>query len=405
MHFYVDESGHTGLNLFDAEQPLLYYGCLSSHLSLDHEAVDRLEYMRGKVGASRLHANELGNGGLAVIAQDLADLQRAFGLRFGVYRVAKPDHAIICFFDQVFDSAMNPAITWTGYWTPLRYLLLVKLAGLFNEDLAKLAWRARVEVNASRAQEMLVRVCDGLIERVPRLPDERSRTLIGDTLSWARNHPAEISFNVDDRKSALQVAPNIVGFQLVMLGIASQIREAGAPASRIVVDRQSQFNKAQRTLADFYAAASAQSIEMKAPPGMPAMNFGGMPTVPIEFSGGTMSAGLEVTDVYLWIVKRLMEGDDVAPHLGPLVRELLPRVVTDEVSLNAIATRWSRWMRELPELAEMSEEQRRRGRELLQLDEDRRLSRLADEPSIASVTLPSVQAGEVGGAPGTLGAP
>jgi hypothetical protein len=26
MHFYVDESGHTGLNLFDAEQPLLYYG-------------------------------------------------------------------------------------------------------------------------------------------------------------------------------------------------------------------------------------------------------------------------------------------------------------------------------------------------------------------------------------------
>ena len=135
------------------------------------------------------------------------------------------------------------------------------------------------------------------------------------------------------------------------------------------------------------------------------MNFGGMPTVPIEFSGGTMSAGLEVTDVYLWIVKRLMEGDDVAPHLVPLVRELLPRVVTDEVSLNAIATRWSRWMRELPELAEMSEEQRRRGRELLQLDEDRRLSRLADEPSIASVALPSVQAGEVGGAPGISGAP
>ena len=109
MHFYVDESGHTGLNLFDAEQPLLYYGCLSSHLSLDHEAVDRLEHMRAKVGASRLHANQLGNGGLAVIAQDLADLQRSFGLRFSVYRVAKPDHAIICFFDQVFDSAMNPA--------------------------------------------------------------------------------------------------------------------------------------------------------------------------------------------------------------------------------------------------------------------------------------------------------
>ena len=98
------------LNLLDAEQPLLYYGCLSSHLSLDHEAIDRVTHMRAKVGAVRLHANDLGNGGLAVIAQELADLQRCFGLQFGVYRVAKPDHAIVCFFDQVFDSAMNPAI-------------------------------------------------------------------------------------------------------------------------------------------------------------------------------------------------------------------------------------------------------------------------------------------------------
>jgi hypothetical protein len=35
MHFYVDESGHTGPNLFDAEQPLLYYGVLSSRVNVD----------------------------------------------------------------------------------------------------------------------------------------------------------------------------------------------------------------------------------------------------------------------------------------------------------------------------------------------------------------------------------
>lgn len=302
MHFYVDESGHTGLNLFDAEQPLLYYGCLSSHLDLDHEALDRLVHMRAKVGATRLHANVLGNGGLSVIAEDLADLQRCFGLQLGIYRVATPDHAIVCFFDQVFDSAMNPAITWTGYWTPLRYVLLIKLARLFNEDLAKLAWEARIEVNAPRAQAMLVRVCDGLMAQISQLPDERSQALVGDTLTWARNHPAEISFNVDDRKSVLQIAPNIIGFQLVMMGIARQIQATGTPAARIVVDRQPQFNKAQRTLADFYAAAGAKSIEMKAPPGMPVLNFGGMPTVPIEFSGGSMSAGLELTDIYLCII-------------------------------------------------------------------------------------------------------
>lgn len=30
MHFYVDETGHTGPNLFDRTQPVLSYGVLSS---------------------------------------------------------------------------------------------------------------------------------------------------------------------------------------------------------------------------------------------------------------------------------------------------------------------------------------------------------------------------------------
>jgi hypothetical protein len=54
MYLYVDEGGHTGTNLFDPEQPMLYYGVLSSTRN--------------------------------------------------VYRVSKPNHAIICFFDQVFDQ-------------------------------------------------------------------------------------------------------------------------------------------------------------------------------------------------------------------------------------------------------------------------------------------------------------
>ena len=33
--FYVDESGHTGTNLFDQSQPTLYYGVLSTNLNLD----------------------------------------------------------------------------------------------------------------------------------------------------------------------------------------------------------------------------------------------------------------------------------------------------------------------------------------------------------------------------------
>ena len=38
MYFYVDESGQTGINLFDLQQPVLYYGVLSSPHDMDEAA-------------------------------------------------------------------------------------------------------------------------------------------------------------------------------------------------------------------------------------------------------------------------------------------------------------------------------------------------------------------------------
>ena len=35
MYCYVDESGHTGNNLFDLDQPNLYYGLLTSKKNLN----------------------------------------------------------------------------------------------------------------------------------------------------------------------------------------------------------------------------------------------------------------------------------------------------------------------------------------------------------------------------------
>ena len=127
MYFYVDESGHTGQNLFDPEQPMLFYGVLSSRVNVDVVASPRLERLKRSLGVPRLHAAELGNGRLVSIAPELLNILRTLQLRFDLYRVAKPDHAVISFFDQVFDQGMNPAVPWHCYWTPMRYPLVLKL--------------------------------------------------------------------------------------------------------------------------------------------------------------------------------------------------------------------------------------------------------------------------------------
>lgn len=371
MYFYIDESGHTGPNIFDEAQPMLYYGVLSSKVNVDVLAEAQLVALRKKLGVTRLHAAELGNGGLVSIAKELVAIQKRLSIRFDLYRVAKPDHAIICFFDQVFDQGMNPAMTWTGYWTPMRYVLLLKVAYLFDEVLAKQAWEARICVDDNVAQELLKKVCYSLHERLDRLPDARSRQLIGDVLTWAAQQPEEISYNVANKKAVLEVTPNMIGFQSVMHGIATRIKTDRKQASKIVVDQQSQFNKSQRTLAEAYA--SARGTPFVSGPGMPVMDLANMPVVPIEFASSANSAGLELVDVHLWIFKRILENKEVAPELYSVMKSQLHRGRTDEISLNAISSRWTKHFDQIPQLEDMPPAQVAIANEILRIDEERRL--------------------------------
>jgi hypothetical protein len=253
LFFYVDESGHTGPNLFDPSQPVLYYGVLSSTRDIDVIAEPHLSKLRSKLGVKRLHASELGIGKLVEIADDINILQQRMDLRFDLYQVFKVDHALISFFDQVFDQGLNPAITWTGYWTPLRYILLIKLASLFDLGTLKKAWSARIEINNVKAEATLIEVCRTIRDRVKNLPDPRSQQLIYDTLEWAEKNPGKIHYNVRCKKDVAEITPNVIGFQSVMYGIGLRITAHRTQASAIVIDQQSQFNKAQRTLSEFYA--------------------------------------------------------------------------------------------------------------------------------------------------------
>jgi hypothetical protein len=371
VYFYVDESGHTGPNLFDAAQPMLYYGVLSSRMNLDVLAEYELASLRRRLKVPRLHAAELGVGKLVSVVPEVARLASKLDMRFDVYRVAKPDHAVICFFDQVFDQGVNPAVKWTGYWTPMRYVLLLKLASLFDEELAKKAWVARIEPKDQLALPVFLEVCAELRVRVGALPDARSRQLITDALTWAEKNPSGISYNVASKKDMLQVTPNVIGFQSVMHAIAGRIRKTGKQAARIVVDQQSQFNKAQKTLAEFYQRANGFKASMG--PGMPVADHTKMPKVPIEFSSSFGSAGLELTDLHLWIFKKVMERTNLPPELMSVVRVHWRRSQTDEISLQAIETRWSRWFDQIPELEEISTEMLAAGRELIARDEARRM--------------------------------
>ncbi|WP_339067332.1 DUF3800 domain-containing protein [Teredinibacter turnerae] len=360
MYFYVDESGQTGLNLFDQSQPFLYYGVLRSKLNIDVLAEKELKSLRRKLGVKRLHAAELGNGRLVEIVKDLKKIKKKYELGFDFCRVAKADHALLSFFDQVFDQGMNPAVPWDAYWTPLRYVLLIKVAYLFDEDTLKSAWEARITVNNEKANKILIEVCETILSRVYDLPDSRSQEILTDSLTWAISNVDAISYNVDTKKDALQISPNLVGFQSVMHGIASRLEKSNCKASKVVVDRQSQFNAAQEWIANFYH--DVREVPWVTGLGLPKMNLTHMPSVPITCTAGTDSAGLELVDIYLWVFKRHMENKSLANELAPIINGQLHRGSYDEVSINAIINRWGKWFQELPE---PSKEQLEKGKKLV----------------------------------------
>lgn len=82
MYFHIDESGNTGNNLFDVNQPTLSYGMISSGLNVDVLGRALHRRMLRIVEADQLHANQLRMEGLAQIAGQLVELQRK--LRFSL---------------------------------------------------------------------------------------------------------------------------------------------------------------------------------------------------------------------------------------------------------------------------------------------------------------------------------
>ncbi len=58
----------------------------------------------------------LGMESLVKILKDVEFIKKRYNLCFDSNRVAKADHALISFFDQVFDQGVNPAVPWLSYW-------------------------------------------------------------------------------------------------------------------------------------------------------------------------------------------------------------------------------------------------------------------------------------------------
>ena len=152
MFAYVDETGNTGGNLFDPEQP--WFITIGLMTKANFDVLERnLFSARDANGEIDFHANEVGFEKIEQIAPRLLIVAKKRDARFFISRVEKLYLATTKIVDTVFDSYENKAVPWNVYNLKyLKLILLFKLAYfVLDEDMVKLFWDSLMHKNSKTA--------------------------------------------------------------------------------------------------------------------------------------------------------------------------------------------------------------------------------------------------------------
>jgi hypothetical protein len=192
MFAFIDETGNTGANLLDEAQPDFFTAALITKSNFDMVYAGPVAKLANRFGDGPLHGKDLGMDRCEEIAADLLKVFKKADARFFISRVEKRYLLATKIFDTFFDSGENAAAFWHIYnIRPLRIILALKVATIVDERVAQQFWTMLLDRSVARQKAAIPEICQALIDRVGELPDQRSRDLATETLSWARDKPPD----------------------------------------------------------------------------------------------------------------------------------------------------------------------------------------------------------------------
>lgn len=376
MFGYIDESGHTGSNLFDPAQPTFYNGAFTTKTNFDVLSEKRLNVIARSVGFDSLHANELGAERIAKIAGPIWQLLSKVDFHFIVSKTPKTDFAVIKFFDTIFDSGENLAVPWISYNSrALRNMLLLRVAMILDENLLKKFWDGLLDTNRSRSTAAVSQVLSALLERLDELPDERTREVVGRAFRWVIENPEVLDYHVATKAHRRGHMPNMATFPDLLRGLDAKAKKWKRKVVEIKIDRQSQFDSA---LQEWH------KLHTNAAPGH--VNFPGeSEKFPIRVVAGsrmtksssTDSGGIQMVDLFLWLLRQRDSHRPMPDECIALFTLMSQRSVLYELSLTHIAD-WTETTLHKIWAADLTPEHEATGKALRDFGEERAKQLMAD---------------------------
>jgi len=330
MYAYIDESGNTGSNLFDVTQPTYLTAALMTRTNFDVRFQRKLDSVASKIGCKELHASIIGMQKIEPVAKDLLKIIKEADARFCVSRVEKKYLLVAKLVDVLFDSFENKAVPWHVYNLPeLKSLLVIKVASILQEDVAKLFWSAIVEKKEVRSKEYFQEAIQKLGKSITMLSDQRSSALIGDAIKWASDNPEAINTHVSDKVVRLGHLPNPIAFRHLLDGIEDQSTKWKRGVTEIKHDRQGQF---QKTLSMWHSFYTTKQIDMNEWPFGDLAKKSRLIDSLFVVSSATDSAGIQVIDTILWLLKQELEQKSLESNCSALTKHVFRKMHVHDLS-------------------------------------------------------------------------
>lgn len=367
-HAYTDESGNTGLNVFDGSQPFFHTFTMISELELNVELAPAVKRWSDIVCHAELHGSALGTQGIELIAQEIRSALSTAQCRFVVTTVEKEHSARLKLADTVLDSGLNPKVGGIHYhnrWLRFGLAEVFLVDEIFQRRQVRRFW------DAYRNQDLpaFAHVVDQIRWRLAMADiDARRQELLSEALEFAYTHPREL---LTSRRSELD-SPNVVAFSLLVNSLHRLLGE-GIRVESFVHDEQNEFAKSFRWIYDLLTQCELTDDRLDLPSIRDAQTSFDCPLLMQESAS---APALQLVDVLLWLYKRDINiGLDRTSACGDLVSFVIDRCMLNEFTRyqfrRDLALARNRIM-SLP----LTDEQLEQGRELANKLERKRKKRL-----------------------------
>jgi len=367
---FTDETGNTGLNLFDSKQPFFWTGTLLTPVDWDSLPREIHQACLERAGCAELHGNYLGFAGIERIAGRLIMLLERYRAQFLFTRLEKRHFAATKFVDTLLDSGLNQAVSNFHYGIRFHRLYLAHIiVALLDSDDREEFWDLVYPHADAKGFARILRRLEGRIYTHVR--DERTCQLLLDAVAWGLVHPQPL---LEGTRSPLD-SPNVAALTLLVHELHRGNDDGGVSIKTFVHDEQQQFGKYLQLAFDvskrFGHADPTSPLALM-------INIKEMTTFDCQFRITTSrtSFGLQVLDVVLWLTKRFTDGPDSVQGMCRELAEFVSKSgfiseFTQESMLREVERGWN-VVASLP----MTPEEEQKGRELFRQIEESRLERM-----------------------------